>query len=272
MHLNLSRPLAFIDLETTGTDISKDRIVQIAVLKVFPDNSEDTRTRLINPTIPIPSEASNVHGIYDKDVVNARTFKQIARSLLKFIGDSDLAGYNSNKFDFPLLITEFSRCGIDFKLEGRNIIDVQTIFYKMQPRTLKAAYKFYCGEDLVGAHDAENDIRATYEVLKGQIQYYEDVPYEDKDENVSYPIENNMEALAKFTPFDLLDPTRKVIRNDQDEIIFNFGKHKGKTVIETFTENPGYYQWMMNGDFSVFTKRAIKQIWESLNGSNNQAA
>lgn len=273
MNLNLVRPLAFIDLETTGTDVNKDRIVQIAVLKVFPDGREQIHQRKINPTIPIPLSASKIHGIYDEDVKEEKTFAQIASRLAKHINDSDIAGYNSNRFDIPLLVAEFLRAGIDFQLQGRNIVDVQTIFHKMEPRTLKAAYKFYCGEDLVGAHDAENDIRATYEVLKAQIQYYENVPYEDSDENISYPIENNIEALASFTPFDLLDPTRKVVRNDQNEIIFNFGKkHKGKTVAEAFTKDPGYYQWMMNSDFSLFTKRTIKQIWESLNGLNNRAA
>ena len=266
MNLNLLRPLAFIDLETTGTNISEDRIVQIAVLKVFPDDKEDIRTRLINPNIPIPVEASNVHGIYDKDVVNEPTFKQIAQSLLDFIGDSDLAGYNSNKFDFPLLMAEFARCGIDFNLEERNIIDVQSIFFKMEPRTLKAAYKFYCDKDLVGAHDAEIDIRATYEVLKAQIERYENTAYEGKDGNITYPVKNDLEVLSKFTPFNLLDPTNKVVYDEQQREIFNFGQYKGKTLAEVFKTDSKYYDWMMNkGDFSIFTKKVIKRAWESIN-------
>ncbi len=265
MNLNLVRPLVIFDLETTGTDIVNDRIVQISVLKVFPDDSEHTRTRLINPTIPIPVEASNVHGIYDKDVKDEATFARIAQALLNFIGDSDLAGYNSNKFDIPLLSAEFLRCGMDFNLEGRNLIDVQTIFFKMEPRTLKAAYKFYCGKDLIGAHDAENDVKATYEVLKAQLQHYEDAPYEEKDGNITYPIKNDLDTLSKFTPFSLLDPTNKVIYDSQQREMFNFGQHKGKTLIEVFQDYPKYYDWMMNkADFSIFTRKVIKRVWESI--------
>jgi DNA polymerase III subunit epsilon len=263
MNLNLIRPLVIFDLETTGTDIVNDRIVQISVLKVFPDNSEQIKTYLINPTLPIPVEASKVHGIYDRDVRGAVTFAQIAQSLLDFISDSDLAGYNSNKFDIPLLSAEFFRAGLDFQIDGRNIVDVQTIFHKMEPRTLKAAYKFYCGEDLVGAHDAANDVKATYEVLKAQIKYYEDASYEGKDGNITYPIKNDLEILSRFTPFDLLDPSKKVIYNEQGKKVFNFGKYKGRVLTEVFQNDPSYYDWMMKGDFSLFTKRVIKQEWES---------
>ncbi len=265
MKLNLIRPLAFIDLETTGTNVVQDRIVQIAVLKVFPDGSEDIRQRKINPTIPIPPSASKVHGIYDEDVEGSLTFSQIASSLIKYIDDSDIAGYNSNKFDIPLLIVEFSRCGIDFQLEGRSMIDVQAIFYKMQPRTLKAAYKFYCGKDLVGAHDAANDIRATYEVLKAQIQHYDNVAYEDDNSNISYPIQNNLDSLSSFTPINLLDPTNKVVYDEEQRETFNFGKHKGKTVLEVLLNEPSYYNWIMKEDFSCFTKRAITKVWKSIN-------
>ncbi|PAX59807.1 3'-5' exonuclease [Brunnivagina elsteri] len=247
-----------------GTDVSKDRIVQIAVLKVFPDDSEVIKKRLINPTIPIPVEASNVHGIHDEDVVNEPTFQKIAQGLLDFIGDSDLAGYNSNKFDLPLLMTEFSRCEIDFNLEGRHTIDVQSIFFKMEPRTLKAAYKFYCGKDLVGAHDAENDICATYEVLKAQIERYENVAYEEQDGKIIYPVKNDLEILSKFTPSNLLDPTNKIIYDEQQREIFNFGKHQGKSLVEVFREDPSYYDWMMKKDFSIFTKKVIKRVWESI--------
>ncbi|MEM9923371.1 MAG: exonuclease domain-containing protein [Cyanobacteria bacterium P01_D01_bin.50] len=269
MKLNLVRPMAFIDLETTGVDIVKDRIIQTAVLKVFPDGKEEMKTWITNPTIPIPISSSEIHGIYDEDVKDKPTFANIADSLFNYINDSDLAGYNSNRFDIPLLIAEFLRVDIDFQLEGRNIVDVQTIFHKMEPRSLKAAYRYYCGKELVGAHDAENDIRATYEVLKSQLERYENVEYEDKDGNKSYPIKNNIVKLQEFTPFDFLDPTKKVIYDEQNQIIFNFGKYKGKPVAEAFKEEPNYYRWMMEKEFSVFTKKAVTKIWESINQVDN---
>jgi len=265
MKLNLLRPMAFIDLETTGIDIVKDRIIQIAVLKVFPDGNEEMKTWIINPTIPIPNSSSEIHGIYDEDVKDKPTFAEIADSLASYINDSDLAGYNSNRFDIPVLIAEFSRVDIDFKLEGRRIIDVQTIFHKMEPRTLRAAYRYYCGEKLIGAHDAENDIRATYEVFKSQLERYENEEYEDKDGNISYPVKNNMDELQEFIPFDFLDPTKRVIYDENNEIIFNFGKYKGKSVAESFKKEPNYYKWMMEKEFSVFTKKAVTKIWESMN-------
>ncbi|MDF5719450.1 MAG: exonuclease domain-containing protein [Rhizonema sp. PD37] len=268
MNLNLVRPLAFIDLETTGTDVVNDRIVQIAVLKVLPDGTEIPTGRKINPTIPIPIEVSKIHGIYNEDVKNELTFPQIAQKLADFIGDSDFAGYNSNRFDIPLLVSEFSRAGIDFPLEGRNFIDVQTIFHKMEPRNLQAAYKFYCGKKLVGAHDAINDTRATYEVFKAQLQRYHNVAYEDKDGNLSYPVKNDLETLAAFTPINMLDPSGKVVYDEQGREIFNFGKYRGKTLIEAFQEEPSYYEWMMNKNFSVFTKKVIKRVWQSINKDN----
>ena len=264
MKLNLVRPMAFIDLETTGVDIVKDRIIQIAVLKVFPDGNEEMKTWIINPTIPIPAVTSEIHGINDEVVKDKPTFVNIADSLLNYINDSDLAGYNSNRFDIPLLIAEFLRVDIDFQLEGRNIVDVQTIFHKMEPRSLKAAYRYYCGKELVGAHDAENDIRATYEVLKSQLERYENVEYEDKEGNKSYPIKNDIDELQQFTPFDFLDPTKRVIYDEHNQIIFNFGKYKGKPVVEAFREEPKYYRWMMEKEFSVFTKKAVTKIWESI--------
>jgi len=216
--------------------------------------------------------ASKVHGIYADDVKDKSTFAQVAPGLAKYIADSDFAGYNSNKFDIPLLVAEFSRAGIDFQLAGRNFIDVQSIFFQMEQRTLKAAYKFYCDQTLTGAHDAANDIRATYEVFKSQLQRYENVEHEDKDGNLSYPIQNDVEVLSAFTPFNLLDPTNKVIYDESGKEIFNFGKHKGKTLVEVFTIDPGYYTWLINQDFSVFTKRAVTQVWESMKNKKNQAA
>lgn len=254
MILNLERPLAFIDLETTGKDVSNDRIVQIAVLKVFPDGREEMRSKKVNPNIPIPLEASKVHGIVDADVVNAPVFSQIATGVATYLEDSDLAGYNSNKFDVPLLMAEFSRADIEFKLEGRRFIDVQAIFFKMQPRTLQTAYQFYCNKRLKNAHDAEFETRATYEVLKAQIQLYEETGLIDADGNQSFPIKNDVQVLSEFTPFSFLDPEKKVVYDEQQRIVFNFGKHKGKVLVEVFKNDPSYYDWLMNKDFPASSK------------------
>lgn len=264
MMLNLDRPLAFIDLETTGTDASSDRIVQIAVLKVFPDGSEEIRSKKVNPTIPIPPEASKVHGIVDADVVNAPIFSQIATGVVTYLEDSDLAGYNSNKFDVPLLMAEFSRADVEFKLEGRRFIDVQEIFFKMQPRTLQAAYQFYCNQRLENAHDAEIDTRATYEVLKAQIQLYEQTGFIEADGSQSFPIKNDMQVLNDFTPFNFLDPEKKVVYDEQQRIIFNFGKHKGKVLAEVFKDDPSYYDWLMNADFPASSRRIFEREFKSL--------
>ncbi|MBD1859976.1 MULTISPECIES: 3'-5' exonuclease [Leptolyngbya] len=264
MMLNLDRPLAFIDLETTGKDVSNDRIVQIAVLKVFPDGSEEMRSKKINPTIPISPEASKVHGIVDADVINAPIFSQIATSVATYLEDSDLAGYNSNKFDIPLLMAEFERADVEFKLEGRRCIDVQEIFFKMQPRTLQAAYQFYCNQRLENAHDAEADIRATYEVLKAQIQRYEETGFIEADGSQSFPIKNNVQVLSEFTPFNFLDPEKKVVYDEQQRIIFNFGKHKGKVLVEVFKDDPGYYDWLMSTDFPVSSKRVFEREFKAL--------
>lgn len=263
MKLNLTRPLVFIDLETTGVDINQDRIVQIAILKVYNSGTEEIKKFLLNPTIPIPEAASNIHGIYDEDVKLSATFAEIAVNLAEYIEDCDFAGFNSNKFDIPLLITEFLRVGIELNIEDKKFIDVMTIFHKMEPRTLKGAYKLYCGKELVGAHDAENDIVATYEVLKAQLLRYENVAYEDKDGNLSYPVTNNIDSLADFTPFNLVDPTNKIITDEQGNLIFNFGQYKNQPVVDVVLKNPGYYHWMMEANFSIFTKRVIKQVWES---------
>ncbi|BDA66190.1 DNA polymerase III subunit epsilon [Calothrix sp. PCC 7716] len=262
MKLNLTRPLVFIDLETTGVDINQDRIVQIAILKVYSNGTQEIKKFLLNPTISIPEGASKIHNIYDENVKEAPTFAQIAVKLAEYIEDGDFAGFNSNKFDIPLLIIEFSRVGIELNIEDKKFIDVMTIFHKMEPRTLKAAYKLYCGKELVGAHDAENDIVATYEILKAQLLRYENVPYEDKDGNLSYPVTNNIDSLADFTPFNLVDPTNKIITDEQGKLIFNFGQYKGQPIVDVLLKNPGYYHWMMEANFSIFTKRVIKQVWE----------
>ncbi|OKH55502.1 DNA polymerase III subunit epsilon [Calothrix sp. HK-06] len=263
MKLNLTRPLVFIDLETTGVDINQDRIVQIAILKVYSNGTQEIKKFLLNPTISIPEGASKIHNIHDEDVKEAPTFAQIAVKLAEYIKDGDFAGFNSNKFDIPLLVIEFSRVGIQLNIEDKKFIDVMTIFHKMEPRTLKAAYKLYCGKELVGAHDAENDIVATYEVLKAQLLRYENVAYEDKDGNISYPVTNNIDSLADFTPFNLVDPTNKIITDEQGNLIFNFGQYKGQPIVDVLLKNPGYYHWMMEANFSIFTKRVIKQVWEN---------
>ncbi len=253
MGLQLDRPLAFIDLETTGTDVSKDRIVEISIIKVFPDSEEKVYTKKINPTIPIPAVTTEIHGISDEDVKDAPTFAELAVEILEMLDDTDLAGYNSNRFDIPLLVEEFLRNGFDFNVRKRRMIDVQTIFHKMEQRTLSAAYKYYCGETLEGAHSAEVDSRATLEVLKAQIERYDEV-------------QNDMNFLAKFSNHhpEHIDFAGRLAYNKQGIEVFNFGKFKGKTVAEVLAANPGYFNWIMNNDFPEFTKKMLKEIKEKL--------
>ncbi len=270
MQLNLKRPLAFFDIESTGTNVVKDRIVEICIFKVMPNGSPEVKLRRINPGIPIPPEVTAIHGISDADVANEPTFKQLARSLNELLKDCDLAGYNSNKFDIPMLIEEFLRCDIDFNLKNRNLIDVQNIFHKMEPRTLKAAYKFYCNKELVDAHTAEADTRATYEILLSQIDRYKEAEYIDNDGKVSIPVQNNMEALYQFSyNHRNADLVGHIIFNYAGEETFNFGKHKGKTVEEVFAKEPQYYDWMMNAEFPLSTKNVIKNVkFRALENSN----
>ncbi|MFN4122605.1 MAG: exonuclease domain-containing protein [Flavobacteriales bacterium] len=259
--LNLKKPIIFFDLEATGTNVSTDRIVEICALKINPDQTQEMRTKRINPTIPIPLEASLVHGIYDEDVKDAPTFKAISRALLDFIGNADLAGYNSNKYDVPMLIEEFARAGIDFSMENRRLVDVQNIFHQMEQRTLSAAYKFYCGKDHVGAHGAEADVIATYEVLLAQVEKYKNAEYKDKSGKVSKPVQNDIQALSDFTTnSDWADLAGRIAFDKDGKEIFNFGKHKGKRVEDVFKVEPSYYDWMMNGDFTTSTKRVIEKI------------
>ena len=248
MKLNLSKPLVFFDLETTGVNVSKDRIVEICILKITPDGKEEIKTWRVNPTIPIPEKASKVHGIYDKDIANEPTFADLGKEISKFIDNSDLAGYNSNKFDVPLLVEEFLRADIDFEVKKRKLIDVQVIFFKKEPRTLSAAYKFYCKKDLENAHSAEADVLATYEVLKSQIDMYDD-------------IKNDVGQISKFSSqFKSADFAGMVVFNDKDQEVFNFGKHKGVPVEEVFTKEPGYYNWIMNADFPLYTKKVLTAV------------
>jgi len=246
--LKLNRAVAFIDLETTGINIASDRIVEISIVKLLPDDSTHTETFRINPTIPIPAEASAIHGIFDKDVKDCQTFKQLAPALLKILDQCDLAGYNSNKFDVPLLVEEFLRAEVDFDIENRKLIDVQNIFHKMEQRTLAAAYKFYCHKDLTGAHGAEADAKATYEILQAQLEKYDS-------------LEGNVAFLQKFSSNnDSVDLAGRIVRDKKGIEVFNFGKHKGKPVAEIFKSEPSYYNWMMDGDFPLSTKRVITKL------------
>lgn len=248
MPLKLSRPIAFFDLETTGTNIANDRIVEISIVKIMPDGGKEIKTKLINPTIPIPLESSAVHGITDKDVADKPTFKEVAKELSIFIEGCDLAGYNSNKFDIPLIAEEFLRADVDFDVSKRNLIDVQNIFHKMEQRTLSAAYFFYCNKSLENAHSAEADTIATYEILEAQIDKYDE-------------LKNDVKFLADFSQFtrnaDLLG---RIVFNDDGVEVFNFGKHKGKPVVDVLQQDPGYYGWMMNGDFPLYTKKVLTAI------------
>lgn len=248
MKLNLKRPIIFFDLETTGINISKDRIVEIAILKVHPNQNRESKQYLINPTIPIPKEVSLIHGIYDKDVQDKPTFKEMAKEISHFMSGSDFAGYNSNKFDIPLLAEEFLRINVEFNIKNKKFIDVQTIFHKMEQRTLGAAYKFYCNKDLVNAHSALSDVEATYEVLEAQLDKYTD-------------LKNDIEFLHDYTSKSSnVDFAGRIIYNEKGEEVFNFGKHKGKTVVRLLKEEPSYYNWMMEGDFPLYTKKVLTEI------------
>ncbi|WP_312192043.1 exonuclease domain-containing protein [Sphingobacterium sp.] len=262
MELKLKRPLVFFDLETTGVNVATDRIVEVSFLKVLPGGEETVYTKKVNPEIPIPAESSFFHGIYDEDVKDAPNFKVIATELAEFIGDADLAGYNSNKFDVPMLMEEFLRAGINFSLEGRAFVDVQNIFHQMEQRTLKAAYKFYCDQNLENAHTAEADVRATYEVLKAQLTKYEGAAFEDKHGVVSYPVINDVGALHEFTNLSKpVDFAGRLVYNADGLETINFGKHKGKPVVQVFEQEPSYYAWMQNGDFPLYTKKVLENIW-----------
>lgn len=262
MKLNLVRPLAFFDLETTGVNIASDRVVEVSILKVLPDQTEEVRTLRINPERPIPAESSFFHGIRDDDVRDAPTFRDVAADLADFIGDADLAGYNSNKFDIPMLMEEFLRAGVDFSLENRNFVDVQNIFHQMEQRTLKAAYRFYCNQELENAHSAEADVRATYEVLRAQLSRYEGVEWENKMGERSVPVVNDVPALHAFTNLTQpVDFAGRLVFNEAGVEVFNFGKHKGLPVEDVFAREPSYYAWMMNGDFPLYTKKCLEKIW-----------
>ncbi len=248
MNLNLTKPICFFDLETTGVNISKDRIVEISILKVFPNGTEESKTWLVNPEMPIPKEVVEIHGISDEKVANEPTFVALAKDISSMIKDSDLAGFNSNRFDIPLLAEEMLRVGMDFDMKNRLAIDVQTIFHKMEQRTLSAAYKFYCNENLDNAHSAEADTNATYQVLKAQLEKYEE-------------LENNSKFLAEFSSRKkFADLAGFISYNKDGEECFSFGKHKGKRVVDLLESEPGYFGWLLNADFPLYTKKVLTAI------------
>ena len=256
MNLNLSNPICFFDLETTGINISKDRVVEISILKVYPDGKEESRTWLVNPEMNIPAEVTAIHGISNEDVADKPTFKELANEINNVIKDSDLGGFNSNRFDIPLLAEEMLRANIDFDMKNRLAVDVQTIFHKMEQRTLVAAYKFYCDKDLTDAHSAEADTNATFEVLKAQINKYDS-------------LENNTKFLAEFSSRrKFADFAGFIIYNKKNEECFSFGKHKSKRVIDVLNEEPGYFGWLLNADFPLYTKKVLTAI--KLRAFNNK--
>jgi DNA polymerase-3 subunit epsilon len=258
MKLKLTKPVAFFDLETTGLSVSKDRIVEIGIIKINPDQSEEKLTMRLNPEMKISEESIGIHGISDQDIKESPTFKESAQRILKFIDNADLAGYNSNKFDIPMLLEEFTRVGIDFDMTNRKCVDVQNIFHKKEQRTLAAAYQFYCSKDIENAHSAEADIIATYEVLKSQLDKYPD-------------LENDINFLAEFSQNSknkLLDFAGRLAQNKDGVPIYNFGKHKDKTVKEVYLKEPGYHGWMLNNDFPHFTKKVLKEITDKIKEEN----
>ena len=252
MNLKLKQPIVFFDLETTGVNIAKDRIVEISILKVFPNGNKESKTWLVNPEVEIPAESTAVHGITNEKVASEPTFKELATKVNEMIKGCDLAGFNSNRFDIPLLAEELMRVGIDFDMNGRKAIDVQVIFHKKEQRTLGAGYQFYCGRELEGAHGAEADTNATYEILLAQVDKYEDIG-------------NTVDALSEFsTHGERADFAGFILMNDDKQEIFSFGKYKGRTVEEVFIENPGYNNWIQNADFPLYTKKVLKGIKERM--------
>lgn len=248
MELQLTKPICFFDLETTGINVAKDRIVEISILKIFPNGNKESKTWLVNPEMPIPPEVVLVHGISNEKVANEPTFKQLSKEIYKMIKDSDLAGFNSDRFDIPLLAEEMLRADVDFDMKHMVSVDVQTIFHKMEKRTLGAAYKFYCDKSLEDAHSAEADTLATYEVLLSQLDRYPE-------------LENNIKKLSEFTTRkQSLDFAGFIGVNEDKEPIFAFGKHKGKTVDEVMEKEPGYFGWILNADFPLYTKKVLTKI------------
>lgn len=261
MQLDLKRSIVFFDLETTGLNPSSDRIVEISLLKISADGTEKQRTWLLNPEMPVSKEAVSVHGYTDEFLADKPTFREKAAEIANFIGGSDLAGYAILKFDVPMLVEEFLRVDYDFDIKNRNLIDVQNIFMKMEPRTLKGAYRFFCHAELEGAHCATADTKATYEVLKAMLDRYQGASYEDARGNVSEGPRNDMKQLAEFSAHHRnADLSGQIIYDDENKEVFQFGKYKGKRVEDVFRKEPQYYDWMMKGDFPLYTKKLITSI------------
>ncbi len=257
--LNLKKPLVVFDLETTGINISQDHIVDIALIKVFPDGSTEEKCRRINPTIPIPHETSLIHGIYDEDVENEPPFKQIAKGLEQWLAGCDLGGFNCVGFDVPMLVEEFLRAEVTFDVENRKIVDAQKIFHIMEKRNLVAAYKFYCNKDLVDAHSALADTKATYDVLLAQVERYEGQEATDNQGNKVTDISNEVDALNELSTSRMIDLAGRMVYKDGKEV-FNFGKHRGKLVTDVLQKEPSFYDWIMKGDFPLDTKRKLTRI------------
>ncbi len=248
MKLELKNPIIFLDLETTGVDVSRDRIVEISLVKILPGGDREVKTRRVNPEMPIPAEATAIHGITDDDVKDEPPFRALARSLASYMEGCDLGGFNSNRFDIPMLVEEFLRAGVDVDFKRRKFVDVQNIFHQKERRTLEAAYKFYCDRELEGAHSAEADVMATFEVLEAQLDRYPD-------------LQNDVAFLADFSARDnCADYAGRVVYDDKGVEVFGFGKHKGRSVAEVFRREPTYYTWMMEGDFPAYTKKVITEI------------
>lgn len=271
MQLNLSKPLVLFDLETTGTNVASDRIIEISMIKVFPDGKTETKTRRVNPGMPIPAKSSEIHGIFDHDVADMPRFKELAGQFFGFLEQCDLGGYNCIKFDIPLLVEEFLRCGYDLQIKERRVVDVQNIFHIMEPRTLAAAYRFYCGKNLENAHTAEADVLATFEVLLSQIERYADAEIKDPKGNLYKPVQNDMQALHNLCETKkFADLAGRIIFDEDGNEVFNFGKYNGKKVVDVLKQDPGYYSWMQNGDFPEFTKKVLTGI--KLRGLNTKGS
>lgn len=249
MKLKLTRPAIVFDLETTGINFIRDRIIELSVIKVYPDGSEETKTRRINPSIPIPAESTAVHGIKDEDVAECPTFDQVAKSLYEWIKGCDIIGFNSNKFDVPMLVEEFLRAGVDVDFSDIKFVDVQNIYHKLERRNLSAAYRFYCGKELENAHSAEADTRATYEILMAQLDHYPD------------DLVNDVASLSEFSRYNNnVDFAGLLIYDDAGEIVINFGKYKGRVLREVLIADPGYYSWVMQADFTLDTKKWFTRV------------
>lgn len=261
--LKLNKPLAFFDLETTGVNTNRDRIVEISILKAMPDGSTIVKTWRINPEMKIPFETTLIHGISDEDVANEPTFKKAGPEIARFLDGCDLAGYNSMKFDLPVLVEEFMRCDIDFDFSKRRMVDAQKIFHYMEPRTLAAAFKFYCGKEMDEegrAHSAEFDTLVTFKVLEEQVKRYQGVSRKDEKGLPFFPVQNDVEALDKLSRGNQFDLASRMVYDEKGNVVFNFGKHKGKLVTDVFRQEPSYYDWMMKGDFAQDTKRKLMEI------------